>query len=178
MIRRRIELLRQYLLHLSRRQKRVLQLVVDVLLIWLALWLSFAVRIGAWDAARPFSGHGWLFLLAPVIALPIFIRLGMYRAVMRYLGNDALVTIAKAVTLSALVLSLAVYWYRGPTALVPRSMVFNYWWLSLLLLGGLRLTMRQFFIGDWFEPIARRRDIESGTSKVAIWGRGRLVISW
>lgn len=172
MIRRRIELLRQCLLHLSRRQKRVLQLAVDVLLIWLALWLSFAVRMGAWDAARPFSGHGWLFLLAPVIALPIFIRLGMYRAVMRYLGNDALVTITKAVTLSALVLSLAVYWYRGPTALVPRSMVFNYWWLSLLLLGGLRLTMRQFFIGDWFGPIARRRDIESGTSKVAIYGAG------
>ena len=108
MIRRRIELLRHCLLHLSRRQKRVLQLAVDVLLIWLALWLSFAVRMGAWDAARPFSGHGWLFLLAPVIALPIFIRLGMYRAVMRYVGNDALVTIAKAVTLSALVLSLAV----------------------------------------------------------------------
>lgn len=172
MIRRRIELLRQSLLHLSRREKRVLQLAVDVVLIWIALWLSFAVRVGSWDAARPFSGHGWLFLLAPVIALPIFIRLGMYRAVMRYVGNDALVTIAKAVTLSALVLSLAVYWYRGPTALVPRSMVFNYWWLSLLLLGGLRLTMRQFFIGDWFEPIARRRDIESGTSKVAIYGAG------
>ncbi len=172
MIRRRIELLRQCLLHLSRRQKRALQLAVDVLLIWLALWLSFAIRMGDLDAARPLSGHGWLFLLAPAIALPIFIRLGMYRAVMRYVGNDALVTIAKAVTLSALVLSLAVYWYRGPTALVPRSMVFNYWWLSLLLLGGLRLTMRQFFIGDWFEPIARRRDIESGTSKVAIYGAG------
>ena len=172
MIRRRIELLRQCLLHLSRRQKRALQLAVDVLLIWLALWLSFAVRMGDLDAARPFSGHGWLFLLAPAIALPIFIRLGMYRAVMRYVGNDALVTIAKAVTLSALVLSLAVYWYRGPTALVPRSMVFNYWWLSLLLLGGLRLTMRQFFIGDWFEPIARRRDVELGTSKVAIYGAG------
>lgn len=172
MIRRRIELLRQCLLHLSRRQKRALQLAVDVLLIWLALWLSFAVRMGDLDAARPLSGHGWLFLLAPAIALPIFIRLGMYRAVMRYVGNDALVTIAKAVTLSALVLSLAVYWYRGPTALVPRSMVFNYWWLSLLLLGGLRLFMRQFFVGNWFEPIARRRDIESGTSKVAIYGAG------
>ncbi|WP_134677802.1 polysaccharide biosynthesis protein [Ectopseudomonas khazarica] len=172
MIRRRIELLRRSLLHLSRREKRVLQLAVDVVLIWLALWLSFAVRMGDWDAARPFSGHGWLFLLAPVIALPIFIRLGMYRAVMRYVGNDALVTIAKAVTLSALVLSLAVYWYRGPTALVPRSMVFNYWWLSLLLLGGLRLTMRQFFIGDWFEPFTRRRDIESCTSKVAVYGAG------
>lgn len=172
MIHQRIELLRQCLLHLSRQQKRALQLAVDISLIWLALWLSFAVRVGDWDAARPFSGHGWLFLLAPVIALPIFIKLGMYRAVMRYVGNDALVMIAKAVTLSTLVLSLAVYWYRGPTALVPRSMVFNYWWLSLLLLGGLRLIMRQFFTGDWFEPFARRRDIESGISRVAIYGAG------
>jgi FlaA1/EpsC-like NDP-sugar epimerase len=164
--------LRQFLVGLPRRQKRLLQLLADTFLIWLALWFSFAVRLGDLGAAKPFDGHGWLFLIAPAIALPIFIRLGMYRAVMRYVGNDALITIAKAVTLSALVLSLAVYWYRGPTALVPRSMVFNYWWLSLLLLGGLRLTMRQFFIGDWFEPIARRRDIESGTSKVAIYGAG------
>ena len=37
----------------------------------------------------------------------------MYRAVMRYLGNDALIAIAKAVTISALVLSLLVYWYRS-----------------------------------------------------------------
>ena len=118
MIRRRIELLRHSLLHLSRREKRVLQLAVDVVLIWVALWLSFAVRVGSWDAARPFSGHGWLFLLAPVIALPIFIRLGMYRAVMRYFGNDALITIAKAVSLSTLFLALAIYWYQ-PTVLVP-----------------------------------------------------------
>jgi FlaA1/EpsC-like NDP-sugar epimerase len=30
-------------------------------------------------------------------------------------------------------------------------MVFNYWWLSLFLLGGLRLVMRQYFVGSWFE---------------------------
>ncbi|MFT0625601.1 polysaccharide biosynthesis protein [Ectopseudomonas guguanensis] len=172
MIRQQIAALRLRLLRLSRRQKRILQLAVDVLLIWLAMWLSFAIRLGDWDAAKPFSGHGWLFLLAPVIALPIFIRMGMYRAVMRYVGNDALLTIAKAVTLSALVLSLAVYWYRGPTAVVPRSMVFNYWWLSLLLLGGLRLAMRQFFVGDWFEPIARRLSIESEIARVAVYGAG------
>jgi FlaA1/EpsC-like NDP-sugar epimerase len=144
-------MLRERLLGLRRRHKRLLQVFADVLLIWLALWLSFAIRLGDLDGAQPFSGHAWLFLLAPMIALPIFIRLGMYRAVMRYVGNDALITIAKAVTLAALVLALAVYWYRGPTALVPRSMVFNYWWLSLFLLGGLRLVMRQYFVGSWFE---------------------------
>ena len=164
--------LRQFLVSLPRRHKRLLQLLADIILVWVALWLSFAVRLGEIDAAKPFSGHGWLFIAAPLIALPIFIRLGMYRAVMRYVGSDALITIAKAVSLAALVLALAVYWYRGPTAVVPRSMVFNYWWLSLLLLGGLRLGMRQFFIGDWLEPVARQRDAVAGTSRVAIYGAG------
>lgn len=163
---------RQFLVGLPRRQKRLLQLLADTILIWVALWLSFAVRLGEIDAAKPFSGHGWLFIVAPLIALPIFVRLGMYRAVMRYVGSDALITIAKAVSLSALVLALAVYWYRGPTALVPRSMVFNYWWLSLLLLGGLRLGMRQFFIGSWLEPIARQRETNACISRVAVYGAG------
>lgn len=163
---------RKLLVGLPRHQKRLLQLCADTFLIWLALWLSFAVRLGDWLAAKPFDGHGWLFFIAPAIALPIFIRLGMYRAVMRYVGNDALLIIAKAVTLSALVLALAIYWYRGPTAIVPRSMVFNYWWLSLLLVGGLRLAMRQFFIGDWFEPLVRQRGGVTAFARVAIYGAG------
>lgn len=164
--------LRQFLVSLPRRQKRLLQLLADTILVWVALWLSFAVRLGEINAAKPFAGHGWLFIIAPLIALPIFIRLGMYRAVMRYVGSDALITIAKAVSLSALVLALAVYWYRGPTAVVPRSMVFNYWWLSLLLLGGLRLAMRQFFIGNWLDPLSWQRDAGIGVARVAIYGAG------
>ncbi|PRD25263.1 UNVERIFIED_CONTAM: capD [Trichonephila clavipes] len=165
-------LMRDFLVALPRRQKRFLQLAADTLLIWLALWLSFAVRLGDVFAAKPFDGHGWLFIAAPLIALPIFIRMGMYRAVMRYVGSDALLAIAKAVSLSALVLALAVYWYVGPTAVVPRSMVFNYWWLSLLLLGGLRLAMRQFFTGNWLDPLNLQRVASSGVARVAIYGAG------
>ncbi|MFY1054295.1 polysaccharide biosynthesis protein [Ectopseudomonas khazarica] len=164
--------MREFLVALPRRQKRLLQLAADMLLIWAALWLSFAVRLGDFFAAKPFNGHGWLFIAAPLIALPIFIRMGMYRAVMRYVGSDALLTIAKAVSLSALVLALAVYWYIGPTAVVPRSMVFNYWWLSLLLLGGLRMAMRQFFIGNWLDPLSLHGDADNGVARVAIYGAG------
>lgn len=173
MVWQRSNQIRQRLLRLPRRYKRLLQVVVDVILVWIALWLAFVVRLGEFDAVRPFNGHGWLFVTAPLIALPLFVRFGMYRAVMRYLGNDALVAIAKAVSLSALLLSLVVYWYRESPVSVPRSMVFNYWWLSLVLLGGLRLAMRQFFMGDWFDPRARahiaRRD---GRIRVAIYGAG------
>ena len=166
-------MLRDYLVRLPRRYKRLFQVLADVFLVWLSLWLAFVVRLGSFDEVDPVGGHAWLFALAPVLAIPLFVRIGMYRAVMRYLGNDALITIAKAVTFSSLLLALAIYWYRDAPALVPRSLVFNYWWISLMLLGGLRLLLRQYVLGDWYAgmlavPFGR----DDGLTRVAIYGAG------
>ncbi len=166
-------MLRKWMVGLPRRYKRVLQLLVDVLLVWASLWLAFIVRLGVERPVDPFGDYAWLFLIAPVIAIPVFMRLGMYRAVMRYFGNEALLTIFKAVSLSALLLTVYVYLYR-PDVLVPRSLIFNYWWLSLLMTGGLRLFMRQYFMGDWFlagqyVPFLRQNDEQI---KVAVYGGG------
>lgn len=166
--------LRTGLLLLPRRYKRGLQVVTDVVLVWLALWLAFLVRLGVDEVYEPVRIHYWLFLAAPVLAIPIFIRFGMYRAVMRYFGNDALIAIGKAVSLASLLLALVVYWHSNHTAVVPRSIVFNYWWLSLVLIGGLRLVMRQYFLGDWFAasqhvPFTNR---DNGLPKVAVYGAG------
>ncbi len=166
--------LRFRLVRLPRRYKRLIQVSTDVVLVWAALWLAFFVRLGDADFVDPFGGHAWLFAVAPLFAVPFFIRFGMYRAVMRYFGNDALMAIAKAVTLSALLLSLAVYWRTDAPKVIPRSMVFNYWWLSLFLIGGLRLMMRQYFMGDWFSPDSRTnfKGRDTGLPKVAVYGAG------
>lgn len=171
---RTIDLLRERLLKLPRRTKRMLQVGMDVVLVWAALWLSFVVRLGLDRLVLPWEGYTWLFIIAPVIAIPLFTRMGMYREVMRYFGNDALVAIAKAVTLSSLFLALIVYWYQDAPRSVPRSLVFNYWWLSLVMVGGLRLFMRQYFLGDWYMasralPFVAREDT---LPKVAIYGAG------
>ena len=166
--------LREYLLQLPRRKKRALQVIVDICLVWVALLMAFAVRLGVDDLGNPIIEHLWLFISAPLVSVPLFIKFGMYRAVMRYFGNDALIVIVKAVSLSALVLGMLVYWYSNHETLVPRSIIFNYWWLSLVMLGGLRLAMRQYFLGDWFAaaqhvPFATRDD---GLPRVAIYGAG------
>ena len=166
--------LRARLISLPRRYKRVLQLVVDVFLVWAALWLAFLVRLGDTQHIEPFNGHAWLFILAPIIAIPLFIRGGMYRAVMRYFGNDALLSIARAVSFSALLLAVSVYWYQDAPKIIPRSMVLNYWLLSLLFIGGLRLLMRQYFMGDWYsssQPFKLNRKDE-GLPRVAVYGAG------
>lgn len=165
---------RTRLLSLPRRRKRLLQIAVDVILIWIALWLAFAVRLGIDEMDSPVRDHLWLFASAPLVAIPLFIRFGMYRAVMRYFGNDALITIIKAVSLSSLILAALIFWRANTQAIVPRSIIFNYWWLSLVTIGGLRLAMRQYFLGDWFAaarhvPFVGRDD---GLVKVAVYGAG------
>ncbi|MFJ4457241.1 polysaccharide biosynthesis protein [Pseudomonas sp. NPDC089392] len=169
-----INRLRGWLLALPRRHKRLVQVVTDILLVWAALWLAFLVRLGIDELANPVLEHAWLFIAAPAVSIPMFVRFGMYRAVMRYFGNEALIAIIKAVSLSALILGLVVYWYSNHEHLVPRSVIFNYWWLSLIMVGGLRLAMRQYFLGDWFTaaqhvPFASRHD---GLPRVAIYGAG------
>jgi len=166
---------RTKLVALPRRHKRLLQVLTDIVLIWGALWLAFVVRLGIDELANPIIDHTWLFLCAPLVSIPLFIRFGLYRAVMRYFGNDALIAIIKAVTLSALILGFIIYWASNHQNVVPRSITFNYWWLSLIMVGGLRLAMRQYFLGDWFSaavqhvPFASR---DHGLPKVAVYGAG------
>nr|WP_178112741.1 nucleoside-diphosphate sugar epimerase/dehydratase [Pseudomonas sp. KBS0710] len=169
-----MERLRACLVGLPRRKKRLIQVSTDVVVVWTALWLAFVVRLGIDEMANPFRDHLWLFVAAPVVAIPLFVRFGMYRAVMRYFGNDALIAIIKAVSLSALILGLVVYWNSNHQHVVPRSIIFNYWWLSLIMVGGLRLAMRQYFLGDWFSasqhvPFTNRDD---GLPRVAVYGAG------
>lgn len=167
--------MKAWLLQLSRRNKRFLQISVDIVLIWISLWLAFVVRLGFSVTFDLFFKYPVLFIGAPIIAIPIFIRMGMYRAVLRYLGKEALINIAKAVTIAWFIFVLFVYWATTNTdSSVPRSMVLNYWCISLVLLGGLRLIMRQYFLGGWYNPFdihlpfTQSKEIK----RVAIYGAG------
>jgi FlaA1/EpsC-like NDP-sugar epimerase len=166
-------LLRDFLLNLPRRHKRILQVVTDLVLIWLCLWLAFVVRLGLDKAWAAVHEHAWLFFATPLITIPLCIRFGMYRAVMRYLGREALVEITKALTVAALVLSVVILLLQRPEEpQIPRSFLMLYWTISLVVLGGLRLLMRQYFLGDWRgiggHWFRQRRHLP----KVAVYGAG------
>ncbi|MBZ9664906.1 polysaccharide biosynthesis protein [Pseudomonas sp. LMG 31766] len=161
--------LRERLLKLPRQTKRTLQVFADVLLLWVALWVAFVIRLSSFGQINPLGEYLWLFIAAPATAIPLFVRFGLYRAVLRYFGSAALVTIFNAVSLSALLLAVVIYLVR-PDELMPRSVVFIYWAVSLMLVGGLRLVMRQYFIGELF-PL-RIHAYEHDRQRVAIYGAG------
>ncbi|PLC51924.1 hypothetical protein CR159_00270 [Pollutimonas subterranea] len=169
--------LRERLLALSRDQKCLLQILTDTLLIWTALWLAFFIRLDDASKVEPLGGHAWLFALAPVLAIPLFARFGLYRAVMRYFGNQAFTTIAKAVTAATALLAIAIYIYGKPPAIIPRSIVIIYWMLCLMFVGGLRVVMRQYFSSDRISLRTRPSGRHDGKRKdarplVIIYGAG------
>ncbi|WP_022964748.1 polysaccharide biosynthesis protein [Halopseudomonas pelagia] len=164
------------LINLSYSRKRFIQIAADFVLLSVAMWAALFLRLSQTGWVLPEGNQIWLFLLAPAVAIPIYIKLGMYRAVMRHLGNDALIVIFKSVTLGFLAFTLVLMVLRdsGFEVMFPRSVFFSYWSLCLMLVGGLRLVARQYFMGDWFASNSNKpqKDELAGGKPVAIYGAG------
>lgn len=130
-----------FLLRLSRRKKRLVMLAFDGLLLPFALWAAFAMRLGSWTP--PLNDGVWLLFLAPLLTIPVFVRLGLYRAVIRYITGQAMLAVLKGVSVSALALA-AVTWLADLKG-IPRSVFLIYWGTAFLLVGGSRYWVRRQF---------------------------------
>ena len=86
------------------------------------------------------TGLVWLFVAAPVIAIPIFVRFGLYRAIIRYLGMRAAWSVVQAVALYAVLWGLLAL-LSGVDG-IPRSVVLINAMVALLAVGGSRMLMR------------------------------------
>lgn len=126
---------------LPRWQKRTVMILMDLTLIPFALWLSFALRLSTW--IPDLKDGVWLLFIAPMISIPIFIRLGLYRAILRFLGHQAINAVFKGVLISALMMILAttVFNLQG----IPRSIYIIYFGTAFLLLGGTRHLIRRYY---------------------------------
>ena len=112
--------------------------LVDSIVLIGVLLAAFSLRLGIWY--WPEDDLVWVILGAPIIAIPIFIRFGLYRAVIRYIGFKALWTVVQAVSLYALV--WGVVGFMSAIEGIPRSVILINWMLSILAIGGLRMIAR------------------------------------
>ncbi len=127
------------MLGMSRARKRVLQVVVDVILLTVVFGVSMWLRLDSWLFLV--NSKIWVALV-PVLPLTvlIFVKLGFYRAVVRYIAARALATILLGAVLSGLILSLTVQLGNLP---IPRSVPIIYTLLTFLLIGGSRFGFRE-----------------------------------
>lgn len=151
------------ILSISRPKKRILALFVDSILCVGTVLVAFYLRLGGWVIP---VGTQWLSVLASLIfALPLFITFGFYRAIFRYAGWSALVTVARAGVLYGLLYS-TVFTLIG-VAGVPRTIGLIQPILLFLAIGGSRAVAR-FWLGGGYEALMRM----GGRKRVLIYGAG------
>ena len=145
------------LLALPRNSKRHVVIYLDLFLTLITVWLAFYLRID--QTGFPENQQVFVYLIAPALAIPIFIKYGLYRAIFRYTGMAALATTAKAIAVYAVLFFAALLLFKLNE--VPRSIGLIQPLLFLILVGGSRAAARFWLAGL------------SGTPRHA---RGRLLI--
>ena len=157
--------MRNQVLNWPRSLKRSVVIGVDVILALAATWGAYSLRLETlhW----PQGEEWWIYLLGPILAIPIFIRLGLYRAIFRYTGLDALMTTAQAVALYALVHIAILQWYMWPTFPLTLGVLQP---ILFLLLVGISRAWARF----WLAGVGFRRPLNQG--RMLIYGAGTVGV--
>lgn len=126
------------ILRLSRPKKRAISVATDFILLSVAIWAAFALRFEnfAWT---PSDKQLWVSSVTVLVTIAAFVKLGLYRAVIRYLSEHAFLAIIIGVTFSSI--SLIVFGFLFQT-LVPRSVPVIYGAFAFLLVAGTRFAVR------------------------------------
>ena len=145
-------MLNEYLkaaLKLPRPTKRLVAVTMDIVFCAFTVWLALCLRLESWVVLH---GAQWLAVgLAIVLTLPIFVVMGLYRAVFRYAGFAALMTVTKAVFFYGLLYASLLATLALPG--VPRTIGLLQPLLLLILVGASRALGRFWLSGEYLSRV-------------------------
>ena len=150
------------ILNLPRPSKRIIALSFDAALCIGTVALAYYLRLGEWS--WPFRAQWLSYAGAVLIAIPLFIRFGLYRAIFRYAGFGALMAVASACALYMLIYG-SVFFAYGITG-IPRTTGIIQPILLFITVGGSRAIIR-YMLGEGksFMSLGERR-------RVMVYGAG------
>lgn len=157
-------MLKAKLLSQPRYVKQAFVALADALMGVMAVWIAFSLRLDTWH--WPYSvPQWWPYVLAPVLAAPIFWRNGLYRAVFRHSGMAAMRALVIAVTLYAVLFFGVLMLMAWPD--VPRSIGLLQPLILMLLVGGSRAAARL-----WLSSLSPSQRRGMPVSRLLIYGAG------
>lgn len=151
------------ILALPRPAKRLVAVFADVVLCAATVAAAFALRLDGW--VWPVGAQWLAYLATIVLAIPLFVSFGLYRAIFRYAGWGALMSVVCACAIYALAYAL-IFTVIG-IAGVPRTIGILQPILLLLFVGGSRAVAR-FLLGGTYRSLLHSHD----RKRVLIFGVG------
>ncbi|APD91153.1 nucleoside-diphosphate sugar epimerase [Alteromonas mediterranea] len=126
------------LLSLPRAQKRIITVLIDAVFILTSFWAAMFIRLDSLSSV--YNADNWLLVsLVIPVSVFIFVKLGLYRAVLRYVGINALGAVVGGITASCFTLIGLSFFLSIP---IPRTVPIIFVSFSILLVGGSRIIVR------------------------------------
>lgn len=135
-------------------------LLLDCVLLPLALFTAVWLRLGAeWDYR--INHYMWLFFCLPLWTIPVLIKLGLYRAILKFVDDKVVYIVFIGVSISVFILSALIHF--ADARAFPRTSIIIYWLFAMVYIGGSRFILR---------GVLRKIGYNVNTKRVAIYGAG------
>ena len=158
------------LVNLSRINKQLIMMFVDVILLIFILFISYSIRLEYWYIPKDDTLR--LILAAPIIGIPIFAKFGLYKSVIRHIDVKTFWSLVQAVSLYAVLWGLTGFFTQADfvrekefvVETFPRTVIIINWLLAILAIGGIRIIARII--------LSKKDDVSIKKSRVLIYGAG------
>ena len=157
--------------NLERIYKQFIMMFVDVITLLFSIWLAFVLRIGDPWPVGYFYESWWMFLLIPIFMIPLFVRLGLYRSVLQYIGIKVITTTFQATTISLLIVGFFVWFFRlsEKTELsLPMSVLPIFWFIINIFVISSRFLFKGYLYSWNSFVIDRKQTIIYGAGNAGV----------
>ncbi|WP_213956015.1 VanZ family protein [Variovorax sp. dw_954] len=152
-----------HVLAMPRVAKRFVALVADAALCVLTVWMALSLRLDSWVTLS--GAYWWAVAGSLVLAVPLFVTFGLYRAIFRYGGSAAMAALWHALLIYGLLygVAFAVVGVAG----VPRTVGLIQPPLLLVAIAASRALAR-FWLGNAYQSQISRKSLPAAL----IYGAG------
>ena len=148
------------ILALPRSTKKIILILHDLFIMCVAFWFAYSVRF-TFNKSTFYDQSNWIVIgLTSLITIVFFIRLGLYRAVIRYIGTKVMLICFLGSIISSLALVLVSFFTQFN---LPRSIPILYFFVLLVSIISSRLIIREWIRGSFL----------SKNTPVIIYGAGQ-----
>ena len=159
------------LLTLDRFYKQIITLSFDVVILIFSLWLAFFLQSDDFISKHIIT-NWWLIIVVPIIAIPLFVKTGLYRSVLQYAGVKVITTSFQSITITCIVITFIHYYGRGYfleiNHTLPRSIIIMFWFVSNTFIITSRFLLKGM-IYSWDTSVNKRK-------QTLIYGAGNAGI--
>ncbi len=159
------------LLTLDRFYKQIITLSFDIVILIFSLWLAFFLQSDDFISKHIIT-NWWLIIVVPIIAIPLFVKTGLYRSVLQYTGVKVITTSFQSITITCIIVTFIHYYGRGYfleiNHVLPRSIIIMFWFISNTFIITSRFLLKGM-IYSWDTRINKRK-------QTLIYGAGNAGI--